>query len=230
MNTALTKVSTNSKTGPIAVSTTSRLSCAPGCPLAGKDGCYAEAGYHTRIHWDAVTRGDRGLPPVEFINKVRQLPRYSKFRHNVAGDLWPGIKPNLIDGARLSLLADATKHLIAWTYTHHEKNLQNLAAIRAAIRRNFTVNLSTESKDEAAIFAKRGYPVTCVVPAGLPKAFKHKEVMFRQCPATFLGSTITCATCGGASSGPLCAQADRNFVVTFPAHGNRAAAAETHCS
>ena len=29
---------------------------------------------------------------------------------------------------------------------------------------------------------------------------------------------------------PLCAQADRPFVITFPAHGPRAAAAAAHCS
>lgn len=230
MNSALTLESSNGKTGKIAVSTTSRKSCAPGCALAGENGCYAEAGYYTRMHWDAVTAGTRGQPPVDFINRVASLPADSLFRHNVAGDLWPGVRPNLIDNTRLNMLADATKHLTAWTYTHHEKNLVNLAAIRAAIRRGFTVNLSTESKKEAAIFHKRGYPVTCVVPKDSPRSFRYKNTLFKQCPATLEGSTVTCETCGGAKGKPLCSLARRNFVITFPVHGGRSTAAASQCS
>ena len=230
MNSALTLRSSNDKTGPITVSTTSRLSCAPGCAFADKNGCYADAGYYTRMHWDAVTAGTRGVPPVDFINQVSALPAGRLFRHNVAGDLWPGVQPHLIDGVRLTMLADASKHLTAWTYTHHARNLENLAAIRAALRRGFTVNLSTESKSEAAIFYKRGYPVVCVVPQDSPRVFRHKNTTFRQCPATLEGSDITCATCGGANGKPLCSLANRKFVVTFPVHGNRAAKAEEQCS
>ena len=49
---ALTIASSNKKTGAIAVSTTSRDNCADDCPLKGDDGCYAESGYYTRLHWD----------------------------------------------------------------------------------------------------------------------------------------------------------------------------------
>lgn len=230
MNSSLTKKSSNQKTGPIAVSTTSRKSCSPDCPLAGDDGCYAESGYYTRMHWDAVTNGERGLPPVDFINSVSTLPSGSLFRHNVAGDLWPGVGPRRIDGVRLRMLADASKHLVSWTYTHYAKTRENLAAIRSAIQRGFTVNLSTESRREAARFAKRGYPVTCVVTKDSPKKFEINGVTFRQCPATFEGSTVTCSSCGGRNGKPLCSLADRKFVITFPAHGSRASVAERHCS
>lgn len=230
MNSALTLESSNSKTGNIPVSTTSRASCPTSCSLAGVNGCYAEAGYYTRMHWDAVTAGKRGVPAVDFINQVSKLPAGSRFRHNVAGDLWPGVRPNLLDGVRLRMLADASSHLIGWTYTHHAKIRENLAAIRSAIKRGFTVNLSTESKREAATFAKRGYPVTCVVPQDSPRSFKYLNTMFKQCPATFEGSSVTCETCGGANGKPLCSLANRNFVITFPAHGNRAAKAEKQCS
>jgi hypothetical protein len=182
------------------------------------------------MHWDAVTAGKRGDGPVDFINRVAALPKGSKFRHNVAGDLWPGVRPNLIDGVRLNMLAEASQHLTAWTYTHHERNLENLATIRAALRRGFTVNLSTESKKDAAAFRKRGYPVTCVVPKDSPKSFRYKNVMFKQCPATLDGSTVTCATCGGENGKPLCSLASRNFVITFPVHGSRFSAAAAQCS
>jgi len=52
-------------------------------------------------------------------------------------------------------------------------------------------------------------------------------VTFRQCPATFEGSPTQCASCGGGT--PLCARADRDFVITFPVHGGRAKTAATAC-
>jgi hypothetical protein len=227
VNSALTIKSSNEKTGPIAVSTTSRVSCSPTCPLAGDGGCYAEAGYYTRLHWDAVTAGTRGLPPLEFIAAVFKLKSSSLFRHDVAGDLWH--EGGAIRADLLRKLADATTHLkAAWTYTHHLRTSGNLAAIRSAIRRGFTVNLSTEVRSEAARFAKRGLPVVCIVPEGTPAKFEQDGVTFRQCPATFEGSPTQCASCGGGT--PLCARANRNFVVTFPVHGGRAKVASAACS
>lgn len=227
MNTALTLESSNDKTGKISVSTTSRASCPSTCALAGAGGCYAEAGYYTRLHWDAVTAGTRGLPALEFIAAVARLKPGSLFRHNVAGDLWHDA--GLIQADMLRKLASATTHLrAAWTYTHHLRTGANLAAIRSAIRRGFTVNLSTEVRSEAAKFAKRGLPVVCIVPEGTPAKFEHNGVTFRQCPATFEGSPTQCQSCGGGT--PLCARADRNFVITFPVHGGRAKIAATACS
>jgi hypothetical protein len=226
MNTALTLKSSNAKTGPIPVSTTSRTSCAPTCPLAGDGGCYAEAGYYTRMHWDAVTADKRGLPELEFIAAVRDLKPGTRFRHNVAGDLWHDA--GLIRGDLLRKLADAASHLTAWTYSHHLRTAANVAAIRSALRRGFTVNLSTEVRSEAAKLAKRGLPVVCVVPGDSPAKFEHNGVTFRQCPATFEGSPTQCASCGGGT--PLCARADRDFVITFPVHGGRAKTAAEACN
>jgi len=226
MNSALTIKSSNDKTGPIAVSTTARTSCPITCPLAGEGGCYAEAGYYTRMHWDAVTAGTRGLPALEFVSAVAKLRPGSKFRHNVAGDLWHA--NGTICADLLRKLADATANLkAAWTYTHHLRTSANLAAIRSAIRRGFTVNLSTEVRSEAAKFAKRGLPVVCIVPEDSPAKFEHNGVTFRQCPATFDGSPTQCENCGGKI--PLCARADRNFVITFPVHGTRAKVATASC-
>ena len=106
MNTALTLRSSNDKTGAIPVSTTARDSCPTTCPLAGAGGCYADAGYYTRMHWDAVTAGTRGLPELDFIAAVRKLKPGSRFRHNVAGDLWH--VGGAIRGDLLRMLADAT--------------------------------------------------------------------------------------------------------------------------
>jgi hypothetical protein len=226
MNSALTDHSSNGKTGDVAVSTTSRASCPTTCGLAGEGGCYAEAGYYTRMHWDKVTAGLRGVPALAFIAQVAKLPAGRRFRHNVAGDLWHTF--GIIDGELLRSLARAIAHLKAWTYTHHLRTAENLAAIRSALVRGFTVNLSTESRSEAARFARRGYPVVCVVPEDAPPVFTYDGVKFRQCPATFDGSPTQCANCGGGT--PLCALADRDFVITFPAHGNRSARAAATCS
>ena len=226
MNTALTLVSSNAKTGPIPVSTTARTSCPATCPLAGDGGCYAEAGYYTRMHWDAVTAGTRGLPVADFIAAVARLKPGSRFRHNVAGDLWH--EAGVIRGDLLRKLADAAKGLTGWTYTHHLRTATNVAAIRSAIRRGFTVNLSTEVRSEAAKLAKRGLPTVCVVEADAPAKFEHNGVTFRQCPATFEGSPTQCASCGGGT--PLCARSDRDFVITFPVHGGRAKTAATACA
>jgi hypothetical protein len=227
MNSALTPISRNDKTGPIATSTTARPSCPPTCPLAGPGGCYADAGFHTRLHWDRVTNGTRGLPAADFIAAVGKLRPGYKLRHNVAGDLWHDA--GRIRADLLRRLADATRHLsAAWTYTHHLRTPANLAAIRSALRRGFVVNLSTESRSEAARLTQRGYPSVCVVPEDAPRVFTHNGVKFRQCPATLPGSPIQCATCGGGV--PLCARGDRDFVITFPVHGGRAASAAVSCS
>lgn len=225
MHSALTLESSNDKTGKIAVSTTARPSCAPGCPFLGADGCYADAGYYTRLHWDAVTAGERGLPEDEFIAAVSRIKPGKWFRHNVAGDLWHDA--GRINARLVRRLADASRHLVAWTYTHHLRTAANLATIRSALRRGFVINLSTEVRSEAARFAKRGLPVVCVVPQGTPAHFVEAGVKFRQCPATFDGSPTQCASCGGGR--PLCSRGDRDFVITFPTHGSRAAKASAAC-
>jgi hypothetical protein len=233
--TALTTDSANKKTGNIAVSTTSRNSCAVGCPFLNENGCYADAGYHTRMYWDKVSSGKKGVSPLDFIKLVHNLPGNEMFRHNVAGDLWT-TKENVkeIDLCLLSKLAKASSHLYAaWTYTHHELDgevgTKNRTAIKESAKYNFIINISTESLDVAAQRHKEGLLTTVVQPEGLPTSFQHNGVSFVQCPATLPGSTITCRTCGGRRNKPLCARG-RDVVVIFPAHGSRKKVAVTHCS
>lgn len=226
-NCALTLKSKNSKTGEIPVSTTSRSSCSPSCPLIGDKGCYNEAGYHTRLHWDHITAGNRGVPPLEFIDSVARIKPGSLFRHNIGGDLWH--TGGVIRSDLLQKLAAATQHLkAAWTYTHHLRSKANLTAVKMATNMGFTVNLSTEVKSEAAAYAKKGFAVVCIVPEDSPPHFEVDGVKFRQCPATFEGSPTQCKTCGGSGI-PLCARGERQFVVTFPVHGARSEAAAKVC-
>ena len=53
------------------------------CPLAGDQGCYAEAGFHTRLHWDRLSRGESGSPAAAFIRQVMALQADILFRHSV---------------------------------------------------------------------------------------------------------------------------------------------------
>jgi hypothetical protein len=60
------KKSSNSKVGAIPVTNSPRATCPSNCPLSGNGGCYAEAGFHTRLNWDKLDRGERGSRMVCF--------------------------------------------------------------------------------------------------------------------------------------------------------------------
>ena len=81
----LTPRSSNKKTGPIPVSTTSRDSCPDTCPLKNGGGCYAGSG-PLSLHWDKVGT-DRGVSLESFCDTIRALPKGQVWRHNQAGDL-----------------------------------------------------------------------------------------------------------------------------------------------
>jgi hypothetical protein len=182
--------SDNGKTGPIAVSSTSRLTCPSSCPLAGNQGCYAEAGFHTWLHWDRLSRGESGFPAAAFIKQVMALPAGILFRHCVAGDQWPDpADPLRIDQALLLQLARATRHLrAAWSFTHFPMGPANLATIRLAASKGLVVNASTESRSTAAALVRQGIPAVCVVPPDAPAVFRHEGVRFVACPASRGGS------------------------------------------
>jgi len=212
----LTKKSSNVKTGPIAVSTTSRDSCSPSCPLFGS-GCYAESG-PLRLHWDAVSEGPwrdkpRGTDIESFIASLKSLPEGSCFRHNQAGDL-PHVN-GLINAHALELITDACKErrLIAWTYTHHRvDNMNNVVMIKRSNKQGLTVNVSAHNQQHAADMHRKGLPSVCIVPKNeTRKAWEHDGVKFLVCPAQW--SDKNCAEC------KLCSVADRACVVAFKAHG-----------
>ncbi|MFN9933328.1 MAG: hypothetical protein ACK55R_10250 [Cyanobacteriota bacterium] len=229
---ALSFPSGNAKTGPIAVSSTSRLTCPSSCSLANDQGCYAEAGFHTRLHWDRLSAGRVGTTAAAFIQQVAGLPAGVMFRHCVAGEQWPDpAEPLRIDQGLLLQLARATRHLrAAWSYTHFPMGPANQATLRLAAAQGLVINASTESRCQAAELQRQGRPAVCVVPLNAPAMFSHQGVRFVACPASRPGSGVQCSSCGGRWGLPLCAQAARSFVITFPAHGARALAAARHCS
>ncbi|MEB3362502.1 MAG: hypothetical protein VKI42_10315 [Synechococcaceae cyanobacterium] len=121
----------------------------------------------------------------------------------------------------------------AWSFTHFPMDPEHQAALRQAAAKGLVVNASTESRSAAAALVRQGLPAVCVVPPDAPAVFRHEGGLFVACPASRrgrCGRKVQCISCGSRFGLPLCAQADRPFVITFPAHGPRAAVAAAHCS
>lgn len=222
MNVHLTLKSSNEKTGPIPVSTSPRSSCPSSCPMLSR--CYAESGYHLRMHWDKVSSGERGDDWEAFCERISKLPDGQLWRHNQAGDL-PG-RGDRVDAKALARLAKANQGRKGYTYTHkpvlrgkHAK--RNRDAIAKANRDGFTVNLSANNPSEVDALAKLGIaPVVTIIPRGHPAtSYTAEGRKIVGCPAQ-RRDDVSCSTCG------LCAVASRSVVVGFWAHGNNAAEIE----
>lgn len=232
----LTRVSSNSKTGPIPTVMISRNSCPPSCPLYD-GGCYARGG-NVRIHWDRVDT--KGMPFSDFLQKIRELPEGQVWRYAVAGDL-PGHGEN-VSGQMLGMLVKANTGKRGFTYTHKNPNdPENAKAIASANKKGFTINLSSNNLEQADEYLRLGIgPVVTLIPDDFgteqvttervtAKGTAKKTVgvwkqtrtpggaRVVQCPAEY--SAVSCATCGGPQ-GPLCGRARRQFVVGFTTHGS----------
>jgi len=215
-----TRISSNSKTGPIPVTTSSMTTCPTACPFnsANAGGCYA-AGGPLAIIWRKVSEGKAGLPSDDFLGAVRKLPKGQLWRHNQAGDL-AGIG-NAIDASALAELVRANHGRKGFTYTHKpvtgdsEQARANRAAVLSANQGGFAVNLSANDLAHADALADLNCgPVVVVLPADQMTATKTpagRTVAI--CPAV-LSDSVTCASCG------LCQSVTRKAIVGFPAHGS----------
>lgn len=208
MLTHLTAKSSNAKTGPIAVSTSSRKQCPDSCPLKG-NGCYADSG-PLALHWRKVSAGERGTDWQGLCEFVASLPKRQLWRHNQSGDL--PHKDGIIDSDLMVQLINANQGRRGYTYTHHTLTNENIGTLQLTNALGFTVNASTESLEAADAAMAHGLPAVAVVPSDsvLPERTPagRKAVL---CPAQ--SRDVSCAECG------LCAQADRTCVVMFKAHG-----------
>lgn len=237
--------SSNSKTGPIPVSTTAKASCPTTCPFRG-NGCYAEHGPLAMI-WAAMSdagpnasfpQGRGEMHTTDWTGlcaAVAKLPEGQLWRHNQAGDL-----PHT-DGAisyaavRALIMANATSGARGFTYTHHDvesltdNGHHNRNLVEWSNAYGFTINLSANSLEHAdALADRRAGPVCAVLPAStLPEwnapAPRLETPQGRKvvvCPATYRDD-VSCASC------KLCAIADRDFIVGFPAHGSAKRRAST---
>ena len=215
--------SRNAKTGPIPVTTTSNDTCPASCPFKGK-ACYAEAGFHSRLHWQKVTAGKRGGSLQALLSAIGKLKPDTLWRHNQAGDL-PG-DGETIDAGAVAAITAANKGKRGFTYTHKPMTADNIAIVRAANADGFTVNLSANNTAHADELAALNIAPVVVV---LPEAVHGNQTLATPagrkivvCPATYRDE-VTCASCG------LC-QRQRTAIVGFPAHGTQAAAADAIAS
>jgi len=208
----LTLKSSNVKTGPIPVSTTSSDTCPDSCSFKQNSACYAKSG-PLAIHWSKVDHG-RGSDLQALCNQVSNFPAGQLWRHNQAGDL-PGVN-EAIDHVALGQLVRANRGRRGFTYTHKPLTRENRACIRSANKNGFTVNVSCDTLQAAdnAVKANCG-PVVVVVASDVSKGFKTaagNQVVI--CPAT-QRDNVTCASC------KLCAWSERKCIVAFPAHGSK---------
>ena len=211
--------SSNAKVGAIPVTNSPRQTCPSNCPLSGDGGCYAEAGFHTRLNWNKVDSGERGLDWLLFLAKIEALPAGQLWRHNVSGDL-PAVRDNEINSFKVRQLVMANKGKRGFTYTHYPLTVENRALIVESNVMGFTINASCETIDQAVKVHKSGIPSVTLLPEDSPAKQEHDGVTVATCPATYMDTS--CKECG------LCARQDRKVVVGFPVHGTRKNAAATN--
>lgn len=227
----ITKKSSNSKVGPIMVTTSARNTCPQSCPFNRENagGCYADGG-PLRTIWDrmsgtapgeTIKNGRANIPVQSFedlLDAIKSQEIGALWRHNQAGDL-PGMGDE-IDGESLSQIVCANKAAGArgFTYTHKpvsgEYASTNAEYIRAANADGFTINLSANSPAHADELAALNIaPVVTVLPStATGNTTTPQGQKITVCPAQ-LRDDITCATC------QLCQRRERQTIVGFIAHG-----------
>lgn len=214
INAHFTRKSSNSKTGAIPVTVSSKNTCPSSCPLKDGNGCYAGVGPMS-WHWDKVSDGRRGAGWTDLCSAIQSLPLGTLWRHNTAGDL--PHNDQHIDSRLLTELIHANKGKKGFTYTHHDMLIGNNAQlIESANKLGFTVNLSANNLVHAdALVSMDIGPVVTVLPSDQIKNTVTpggRRVVV--CPAAIDETDkITCKTC------KLCAVRDRKTIIGFPAHG-----------
>lgn len=205
----LTARSSNVKTGPIPVSTTSSNSCPDDCVFKG-NGCYADHG-NLFLHWSAVDRGERGGSLELFCQNIAALPTNTLWRYAQAGDL-PGDGKE-VDVTSLRKIATANRGKRGFGYTHY-RGLGAYAAVREALDAGFTINLSANNLAEVEELALTHLPIVVTLPSDGRDCKTQSGIKIKVCPAQ-RSEGITCQSCR------WCAKPDREFVVGFLAHGTR---------
>lgn len=213
MRVRFTKVSSNAKTGPIAVSMTESKSCPDSCQLK-QNGCYAKTSF-VGIQWRQLDNGTHGIEWDDFISQLSGLPYGSIFRHNVAGDL--PHDNGVILGDKIMQMTNALKRKTGFTYTHHVLSFENIANIKYANSHGFTVNASCDNLNQVDNAMALGIPAATILPEVSEKVtYTPAGNKVITCPATY-NDKIQCSNCG--SGKPLCARADRSYAIGFPVHG-----------
>jgi hypothetical protein len=211
----ITLKSSNRKTGDLIVVTSSNDTCPDACPFKSK-GCYALNG-PLRLHWDKISKGERGFSFKTLCDKLKDLPKDSKVRLWQAGDM-PG-KGNIINIEQVKKLISVIDY-VAFGYTHKPLDVgSNKEAIKLCNDNGVTINLSANNLQHADELYNAGIgPVAVTLLSSCTKSlYTPKGRKIKICPAA-LNKEVHCNSCGGDI--PLCSRANRNYIIGFPAHGN----------
>ena len=123
-----------------------------------------------------------------------------------------------------ALLKAVPRNGVAWTYSHFPARDIPIAGPGQTV-----INASCDDMDSAVDAVQAGRPAVVAAPLGTDWSGGHeyRGTKFIQCPAE-LSEGFTCMQCGGGK--PLCARADRDYVVVFVAHGTGAKKVGTDCA
>jgi len=214
MQTHVTAISNNIKTGKIPVTTTSADSCSDTCNFK-KKGCYGDNG-PLGMHWRKVTNGERGLSYADFIAVIKALPLFQAWRHNQAGDLVTTAPGNgIIDRPKLKALSSANRGKRGWTYCHHPTdNVDNFTALVEANNAGFTINQSCDTIGQAVKAFANGLPTVVTLPMSAPNVQTVGGLDIVACPAE-TKKKVNCASC------LMCQKQKRKYIIGFRAHGTK---------
>ena len=210
----LSRVSSNKKTGPIAVTTTSKNSCSVNCGM--REFCYAASG-PLALHWNAVSNGSRSSEWRKHLTDLESLPFGSPLRLNQAGDLVASASGRLSRAFLNGLLAVVkVRRLQAWTYTHHDHTLgDNGRLLRRANRKGLRINVSTETEESADRAIASGLPAVLAVSSKETRTVWRTPArnLVKVCPAQLRDTD--CNRC------MLCHKRGSKVIIAFLAHGSR---------
>lgn len=214
----------NAKTGIISQTYTATCNCKHGsCPVKNckfKDhGCYAE-NFMVNANWKRIPLSGKNIEELrEAIENSKKKTDY--LRHNIAGD----IAVEGTDDINKDLLEKLTdiyhkNFKAAYSYTHCRITDRNLSLVKAAAEKNFVINFSTETVEDAKKVIEAGCNAVIACSTISNKVVKKDGLTIVQCPATIDPEKNHCANCG------LCWQKNRQVAVAFPVHGCRKNAAK----
>jgi len=112
-------------------------------------------------------------------------------------------------------MIESTRHLKAFTYTHHNVNLgENLSLLRYANRNGFKINISCESEAQVDSMIAADLPAVMVTKADETRTQWRTKAgnIVLVCPAQ-RSDTTTCADC------MLCHHRGKKVAIAFLAHG-----------
>lgn len=195
----------NMKTGNVSSWYSSPNTCPSRCPFKD-NGCYAE-NFHCKMAWQKATHSLE-----ECREKAYKLGILDLMRVNVAGDIAIP-NTNRINKAFVDWMIDTfAEYTTIWTYTHCSPTAANIAVVKDAIARGFTISFSCESLKVAEKLHAEGVPVVLATD-------KITETNSKYFVCQGGKDGMTCRKC------KMCTKPNRKKIIVFNLHGARVNAA-----